>query len=92
MSLPKELITYLCKRITNELIKREMVDIRDPAFLHGRIHAVTEEELAIEDRINEEVRNILKDYAEEMRQTGISYQEMFKKVKGKLVRDKKLIL
>ena len=38
------------------------------------------------------VRTILTQYQDEMRRTGISYQEMFKKVKGQIARDKKLIL
>jgi hypothetical protein len=50
------------------------------------------EEITVEDKVNEEVRNILTQYQDEMRRTGISYQDMFKKVKGQLARDKKLIL
>ncbi len=92
MSLPREFVNYLSKRITEELIKREMVEVKNPTFLRERIHSVTDEELAVEERINEEARNILKGYAEEMRQTGVSYQEMFKKVKSKLVKEKKVIL
>ena len=48
--------------------------------------------MTIEDRINEEVREILAKYADEMRRTGVSYQEMYKKVKGQLARERKLIL
>ena len=48
------------------------------------------EEITVEDKVNEEVRNILTQYQDEMRRTGISYQDMFKKVKGQLARDKKL--
>ena len=51
-----------------------------------------EAELGLEDRINEEVREILKGYADEMRNTGVSYQDMFKVVKNKLVKDKKVVL
>jgi hypothetical protein len=50
------------------------------------------EEITIEDKVNEETRNILTQYQDEMRRTGISYQEMFKKVKGQIARDRKLIL
>ena len=50
------------------------------------------EEITIEDKINEEVRTILTQHQDEMRRVGISYQEMFKKVKGQLARDRKLIL
>jgi hypothetical protein len=92
MSLPREFVNYLCTRITEELIKREMVEVKNQNLLRERIHVVTEEELAVEEQINEEVRNILRGYAEEMRQTGVSYQEMFKKVKNKLVKEKKVIL
>ena len=34
----------------------------------------------------------LSQHAEEMRRTGVSYQEMYKKVKGELARQRKLIL
>ncbi len=42
--------------------------------------------------MNEDVREILSQHADEMRRTGASYQEMYKKVKGQLARDRKLIL
>jgi hypothetical protein len=50
------------------------------------------DELGLEDRINDEVRAILDAYTEEMRKSGASYQEMFKKVKGELVRKYKAVL
>jgi hypothetical protein len=92
MSLPREFSNYLSRRIAEELVNREMIEVKNPIVLRERILAVSEEELAVEERVNEEVRAILKDYSEEMRRTGVSYQEMFKKVKNKLVRDKKVIL
>jgi len=46
----------------------------------------------VEDRVNDEVRNILVQHQDEMRRTGVSYQEMFKKVKAQIARDRKLIL
>ena len=50
------------------------------------------DEITVEDRINEEARNILTQHQDAMRSTGVSYQEMFKKVKSQLARDRKLIL
>jgi hypothetical protein len=58
----------------------------------ARIRHRMMEEITIEDKVNEETRNILTQYQDEMRRTGISYQEMFKKVKGQIARDRKLIL
>ena len=53
---------------------------------------IVTEELALEDRINEEVRVILEAYSEEMRKSGAQYAEMFKKVKTELVRKYKAVL
>ena len=50
------------------------------------------EELTVEDRLNDEVREILIQHQDEMRRTGVSYQEMYKKVKAQLARDRKLVL
>ena len=92
MSLQKEYILYLSKRIVDQLIKREMIETNTLVSLRERVLSVLDEELSQEDKINEEVRGILKDYADEMKRTGISYQEMFKAVKNKLIREKKVIL
>jgi len=46
----------------------------------------------VEDRLNEEVREILSKHSDEMKRVGASYQEMFKKAKGQLARERKLIL
>ena len=92
MSLQKEYVHHLSRRVVDELIKREMIETSEVAALREKILAVMETELGIEDRINEEVREILKDYADEMRNTGVSYQDMFKVVKNKLVKDKKVVL
>jgi hypothetical protein len=46
----------------------------------------------IEDRINEEVRKILEEHGSEMKQMGASYEEMFKKVKKQIVRERQVIL
>jgi hypothetical protein len=92
MSLQTEFIQYLSRRVVDELIKREMIEASEIASLKERVLAVIDEEVRLEDRINEEVREILNDYADEMRNTGVSYQEMFKVVKNKLVKDKKVVL
>ena len=92
MSLQNEYVHYLSRRVVDELIKREMIETSEVLPLREKVLAVMEAELGLEDRINEEVREILKGYADEMRNTGVSYQDMFKVVKNKLVKDKKVVL
>lgn len=92
MSLRKEFVHLLASKITEELVKDDMIDVPVGFDLTGQIEPVLEGELAIEDQINEEVRAVLTQYAEHMRQNGISYQEMFKLIKNKIVREKKIVL
>ena len=92
MGLKKEYVQYLSKRVVDELLKREMIEVPVQSPLREKVLAVMDQELSVEHWINEEVRTLLKDYAEEMRQTGVSYHEIFKMVKNKLVREKKVIL
>jgi hypothetical protein len=50
------------------------------------------EDLSLEDRLNDEVRQLLAPFADQMRQTGVDYHEAFKKAKSRLVRERKLVL
>jgi hypothetical protein len=74
------------------LIAGKMIEAEKPTLLAERVRLKMAEEMGVEDRLNEEVREILSQHSEEMRRTGVSYQEMYKKVKGELARQRKLIL
>jgi hypothetical protein len=95
MLFSKEYVGYLARQVTQKLIAGEFIEVPDPTQLNSTIEGVNAalvEELSLEDRINEDVRTILEQYQDEMRQSGASYQEMFKKVKGELVRKYKAVL
>ncbi len=55
------------------------------------VSAVIEAELQVEDRLNEEVRDMLSEYSEYMRREGVSYQEMFRRIKNTLMSQRKVI-
>jgi hypothetical protein len=52
---------------------------------------VVEEDLAIEDHLNDEVRDMLSEYSDYMRREGVSYQEMFRRIKNTLITKRKVI-
>jgi hypothetical protein len=56
------------------------------------IGRVITDELMVEDKLNEEVREVLIQHASEMERSNITYTEMFKMVKKKLAREKGIIL
>jgi hypothetical protein len=94
MLLNRDYVAHMASQVVKKLVEAEQVALKekdvDPVILKVRNRMM--EEITIEDKINEEVRTILTQHQDEMRRAGISYQEMFKKVKGQLARDRKLIL
>jgi hypothetical protein len=92
MLLSRDYVGYMAKEIVKRLIAGKMIETKNVENLNQQVRQVMAEEVTIEDRINEEVREILAKYSDEMRRTGASYQEMYKKVKGQLARERKLIL
>ncbi len=92
MIFSKEYVGYLAREVTKRLIKGQFVETANVPAVTEKVHSALLEELSLEDRINDEVRNILELYGDEMRKTGANYQEMFKKVKIELVRKYKAVL
>ncbi len=92
MLISREYVGYLAREVTKKLMAGEFIEAANPASVTARVNAAMMDEVALEDRINDEVRAILEQYSEDMRRTGASYQEMFKKVKGELVRKYKAVL
>jgi hypothetical protein len=94
MLLNRDYVAHAASEVVKKLLEGELVEIKekDLEAVITRVRLRMMEEITIEDKVNEEVRNILTQYQDEMRRTGVSYQEMFKKVKGQLARDRKLIL
>jgi len=92
MLFSKDYLGYLAREITKKLIAGEFIESSNERQVRDRLNAALLEELALEDRINDEVRMILETYSDEMRQSGANYQEMFKKIKNELVRKYKAVL
>lgn len=92
MLFSKEYVGYLARQVTQKLIAGNFIETKDVPAVSAAVNAAMLEELQLEDRINDEVRLILEQYDEELRRAGASYQEMFKKVKGELVRKYKAVL
>ena len=92
MLLARDYVGYMAKEIVKRLVAGKMIETKDAENLAQQVRQVMSEEITIEDRLNDEVREILSRYSDEMRRTGASYQEMYKKVKGQLARERKLIL
>lgn len=90
MLLAREFIGYLSRQLVHRL-SPSAFETSNPAVAAGVISAVIEEDLSIEDRLNDEVRDLLDQYSDYMRRENVSYQEMFRRIKNQLIAQRKVI-
>jgi len=90
MLLSREFIGYLSRQLVARMTPQS-IETSDPATATEMISHQIEDELQVEDRLNEEVRELLSQYSEYMRREGVSYQEMFRRIKNTLISQRKVI-
>jgi uncharacterized protein len=90
MLLARELIAYLSRQVVTRLAPGN-IETSNPQPVADLIAGIITDELAIEDRLNDEVRDILGEYSDYMRREGVSYQEMFRRIKNTLITQRKVI-
>ncbi len=91
MRVPKKMVDDMAGQILHELVSQNMIDHPDKDKLYSLVHSVIMDELMVEDKVDEEVRQILTDHNDEIQAANVQYHEMFKKVKAKLQRERNLI-
>jgi hypothetical protein len=93
MRVPKSWVPLLAKKIVDNLTSKDFVKpVIPPAQLLSGAEEIIQEELAVEDRLNEEVREILKGHASEIEKGRLDYRRLFELTKQKLVKERNLIL
>jgi hypothetical protein len=90
MLLAREFVGYLSRQLVNRL-SPAFIETSNPTVAAGVIGEIIQEELSVEDRLNDEVRDLLDQYSDYMRRENVSYQEMFRKIKNQLLAQRKVI-
>jgi hypothetical protein len=85
-------IEYLARRIVKTLVAEGKLEVDDETRVAGDISRIVAAELSIEDKLNEEVREVLQQHSSELERSNITYTEMFKMLKRKMAREKGIIL
>jgi hypothetical protein len=93
MRLTPQQIRSVSEGVVKEAVRRRALKLLVPdeeAF--ALVEKAIAEDLMVEDRLNEEVKQILKTYEREIEQGRADYKTMFDMVKKKLVRERGLVL
>jgi hypothetical protein len=93
MRIPKSWIPVISKRMVDTLLSEELIvpDV-DPKDLAAEIEALMTEELGVEDRLNDEVREILKKFEGEIESGRMDYRKLFDMTKQKLIRERNIVV
>ncbi len=93
MKLSREQVTHMAESLASHLLGEGQLE------LVGARHALVEMlgqaitgELQVEDRLNDEVRQLMKRYEAEIERDHADYQKMFTMIKNRLVKERGLIL
>ena len=92
MRLNKNQIEHLASVILRNLAKEGKIIIEDKARLLEEVTVLLIEEFQKEDRLDQEVRELLSKHMEKIRKDNIEYQQMFKLIKARLAREKGIVL
>ena len=93
MRLSKERVRHMSESLATRLQEEGHVVLAgDRKVFVGQIDHAILEELLVEDRLNAEVRQLLKAYEQDIERGHVDFQKMFTMVKSKLARERGIIL
>ena len=92
MRLNKNQIDHLASVAVRNLVKDGKIISEDRNKLVSELIDLITEEFQKEDKLDQEVREILSKHMEKIRRENIEYQTMFRMIKTKLARERNIVL
>ena len=92
MRLSKVQIDHMAFIIVRNLLKEEKILIDNKNDIITDITNLITDEFQKEDKLDQEVREILNKHMEKIRKENIEYQTMFRMIKTKLAKEKEIVL
>lgn len=92
MRLNSEQIEDIANRIVRGLVKRGYFDVEDADETELLVRQVISDELRVEDKLNDEVRELMREHMDRIRRADVEYHEMFKVIKARLAKERDIIL
>ncbi len=92
MRLNKNQVEHLAFIAVRNLIKEGKIIVEDRNKLIENLISLLTEEFQKEDKLDQEVREILSKHMEKIRNENIEYQTMFRMIKTKLAKERNIVL
>lgn len=93
MRISEGRLDRIASEIVDTLAERDDVRLQAPdARLLQAVKAIIVDELTVEERIDAEVREILEQYRNDISAGRLDYHELYRKVKSRLVQERRAVL
>ena len=93
MRLRKKMIDHIAKTVTDRLLEQGLLTVNGaPEAIMTEVTRLITDDLMVEDRLNEEVKELLRAHSAEIERGNVDYARLFAMVKRQLVRERGLIL
>lgn len=93
MRLTEEKARSLAAKVTRLLEEHPKVTLKaDAAQIAMRVAAIYLADLRREDELDQEVKRLLEQHLRGVNRASIDYEELFRKAKAQVVKDRKLVI
>lgn len=93
MRIPKSWVPLIARKILGDLLKKELIVASvSMEVLTLETEKLITDELMAEDRINDEVKEMLKKYSSEIEKGRLDFRKVFELTKKKLVEERGIVL
>ena len=93
MRFPKTWVPLIAKKIIDDLLAKALIASKVPVEeLTAEAEHLIMDELMAEDRVNDEVREILKKHTGEIEKGRLDYRKMFELTKKKIIEERGIVI
>lgn len=93
MRLRKKMIDHIAKTVTDRLLDQGLLRVEGTReTVAAEVARLITDDLLVEDRLNEEVKELLRAHSAAMERDNVDYARLFAMVKRQLVKERGLIL
>ncbi|HLC40599.1 MAG TPA: DUF507 family protein [Methylomirabilota bacterium] len=87
-----EIANRFTEAVLKRLLAKKLIDVKNEASVKATIQHLLLENFEAEGRIEAEARKILQDHVKEIKDTPVDYGRLLTMVKGKLAKERGVVL
>lgn len=88
----EEIAARLSDALLKRLLQRKLIEVKDEARVRALFQKVIGDNLQAEEELDAAARQLLQNYARDIREKGLDYRQLFSRAKEKLARERGFVL